>query len=285
MKINLIFLFLFTSFLSFSNINSTDEYNLLWEDLKNYKTSGYKSFDVNNQEFSINSQETIIQTNNLLDFAIIGEGFFKVFDEKNNQILYTRNGSFKISPNRYIITTDGYYLYPKTQVSEGYNDQTIKLDENTIKFYKAVSIKSTSEILLNLYMPKTKNIKRNSQYFIFDQVEESHNFKIIQGSVEQSNTLIYQTIGRMYFLLSQLKSSNNTVEAKLFFLDKMLSSIDNNYILKRIEFHISKVSSGLESFTKTQEELAKKSKKETNYDFTTIPIIDSLINFVKLDYK
>ncbi|KXG76275.1 flagellar basal-body rod protein FlgG [Thermotalea metallivorans] len=52
------------------------------------------------------------QTNNSLDFAIDGDGFFIVRDENDN-LFYTRDGSFKLSiedDEARLVTSEGYYV-------------------------------------------------------------------------------------------------------------------------------------------------------------------------------
>ncbi|MFZ5968909.1 MAG: flagellar basal-body rod protein FlgG [Bacillota bacterium] len=52
------------------------------------------------------------QTNNDLDFAIDGDGFFVVRDENDN-LFYTRDGSFKLSVDDgavNLVTSDGYFV-------------------------------------------------------------------------------------------------------------------------------------------------------------------------------
>lgn len=50
---------------------------------------------------TIHSQGTLEETGRDTDFAIMGEGFFAV--DNNGQILYTRNGSFNIDEEGYLI--------------------------------------------------------------------------------------------------------------------------------------------------------------------------------------
>jgi len=52
------------------------------------------------------SQGNLIQTNNKLDIAIEGEGFFTVTDGTN--IFYTRKGNFRIDGEGYLVTDLGY---------------------------------------------------------------------------------------------------------------------------------------------------------------------------------
>ncbi len=61
-------------------------------------------------------------TNQELDWAIEGRGFFKVV--MNGQEYYTRAGDFKIDKNGYIVTQDGARLQPEFVVPEG----TVKIE-------------------------------------------------------------------------------------------------------------------------------------------------------------
>jgi flagellar basal-body rod protein FlgG len=54
-------------------------------------------------------------TNSVLDFAIIGEGFFTL-ENPQGEILYTRNGSFSLSAEgdvNYLVSPQGYYVLDK----------------------------------------------------------------------------------------------------------------------------------------------------------------------------
>lgn len=65
-------------------------------------------------------QGDITATNNPLDVAIQGEGFFQV-RKVDGTILYTRDGSFKLNSDGNLVTTSGYLLDPE-----------IALDENSV---------------------------------------------------------------------------------------------------------------------------------------------------------
>ncbi|GAB6282795.1 MAG: flagellar basal-body rod protein FlgG [Ignavibacterium sp.] len=57
------------------------------------------------------SQGDLKQTNNQLDVAIYGEGFFQV-RRPDGTFAYTRDGSFKISSDGSLVTANGYVLEP-----------------------------------------------------------------------------------------------------------------------------------------------------------------------------
>lgn len=61
-------------------------------------------------------QGTVSQTDEPLDFAIEGDGFFQVQDQ-NGQTLYTRSGSFTVSNEGgegYLVTSEGYHVLDAT---------------------------------------------------------------------------------------------------------------------------------------------------------------------------
>ena len=65
----------------------------------------------------IQAQGAPTLTNNPLDISIQGDGFFKV-RRPDDTIAYTRDGSFKRSPDGRIITGDGYSIDPDIVLPE-----------------------------------------------------------------------------------------------------------------------------------------------------------------------
>lgn len=62
-------------------------------------------------------QGTMQNTNNPLDIAIQGRGFFRV-ELPNGEFAYTRDGQFQLSPDGEIVTKDGYIVAPNIVVPE-----------------------------------------------------------------------------------------------------------------------------------------------------------------------
>jgi flagellar basal-body rod protein FlgG len=60
------------------------------------------------------SQGDYTTTDNELDFAIEGKGFFRVIS--NDEELYTRNGSFKLDSEGFIVTSAGDRLQPEVAI-------------------------------------------------------------------------------------------------------------------------------------------------------------------------
>lgn len=63
-------------------------------------------------------------TNNPLDVAIVGDGFFQV-ERPDGTIAYTRDGSFKQDANGLLVTADGYPLVPNVTIPAGAKAVTI----------------------------------------------------------------------------------------------------------------------------------------------------------------
>ncbi|MBD3403642.1 flagellar basal-body rod protein FlgG [candidate division GN15 bacterium] len=59
----------------------------------------------------------LMQTDNPFDMAIRGDGFFQV-TQLDGTIAYTRDGSFKLSADGRLVTSDGYFLEPEITIPE-----------------------------------------------------------------------------------------------------------------------------------------------------------------------
>lgn len=65
------------------------------------------------------TQGSLQVTNNNLDWAIDGQGFFAVTDPNTGDRLFTRRGGFKLNNNGQIVTNDGFYLDPAITIPPG----------------------------------------------------------------------------------------------------------------------------------------------------------------------
>jgi flagellar basal-body rod protein FlgG len=75
----------------------------------------------------VNTAGPITTTDNPLDLAIEGEGFFQVA-KSDGTTAYTRAGNFHLSNEGQIVTSDGLPLQPAIQVPEGAQSVTIGQD-------------------------------------------------------------------------------------------------------------------------------------------------------------
>ena len=75
----------------------------------------------------IHIQGALTQTDNALDLAIEGSGFFQV-TRPDGTLAYTRDGSFKLDATGRLVTGAGYRLTPEIVLPEGAQQVTIAAD-------------------------------------------------------------------------------------------------------------------------------------------------------------
>jgi flagellar basal-body rod protein FlgG len=73
------------------------------------------------------TQGNLAQTGNALDVAISGRGFFQVL-MPDGTMGYTRDGSFKVSPQGELVTASGYAVQPGITLPDGAQSITIGKD-------------------------------------------------------------------------------------------------------------------------------------------------------------
>ena len=105
--------------------------------VSNYNTNGYKSvrFEQMLDEYGYLSgvertdfsQGAIQRTAREFDIAIDGMGFIPV-TSKNGDVTYTREGSFKLDKDGYLITNDGYLVGDGIQIPV--NHENLKIQPN-----------------------------------------------------------------------------------------------------------------------------------------------------------
>lgn len=74
-------------------------------------------------------QGSLQSTENKLDLALEGEGFFKV-QLYDGSIAYTRDGSFKLDSNRQVVTSNGYLLEPQIILPENFIMNTLAISQD-----------------------------------------------------------------------------------------------------------------------------------------------------------
>jgi len=84
------------------------------------------------------SQGSLVQTENKLDFAIQGDGFFQV-SRPDGSTAYTRDGAFKLSDEGYIVTTSGYLLEPEIVLPVDADAEQFTIDTNGKIYMKMVN--------------------------------------------------------------------------------------------------------------------------------------------------
>jgi flagellar basal-body rod protein FlgG len=183
-----------------------------------------------NEVYTNFEQGSLRETNNPFDFAIEGDGFFVVETERG--LRYTRNGSFLLDKDNYIVTKDGYKVlgengYIKVQsnnfvVNEKgeiivnrdlYNRQIVSNVENDwasseiIDRFKIVTFREKREL------------KKEGNSFYYETefsgpayTPEPENMpKIRQGFIEQSNVNIVKEMVYMIEVQRAYEANSKSV--------------------------------------------------------------------------
>ena len=178
------------------------------------------------------------QTSNSYDLAIDGDGFFQIRDENNN-IFYTRDGSFKTSATEngnVLVTSDGMFL-------QGENGNIVlgdNISETSISRDGEIRVKrldGTEEIVGNISLMKFSNPagleSRGGNLFVETAASGIANLpndgsagSIMQGMLETSNVQVVEEMINMITAQRAYEMSSKVIQTA----DQM-SELANN--LKR----------------------------------------------------
>jgi len=263
MKLNIFFFALVVlPYCVFANdIDLLNEYKLLYADISNVDTVGYKSyFNVQNNRAAENinfSQGTLMFTGSYSDFAVTGEGFFKIRLE-NDVAGYTRAGEFRVDADGNFVNRQGYFLYDNINLPGNFLPESLKIpfDGNVfVNIYEGrdeireiragqIIIYNPPDDLLIRYSDNIFVLKPGAEYDAeyIDVIDELFTPGLVHRALEYSNVNSLSVVLRMYYILSvigegyianvefkkeMLKLVIETA-ANQSFQEEMLLSIHNN---------------------------------------------------------
>ncbi len=155
------------------------------------------------REFSVGDY---VQTNNALDLAISGNGFFQI-SMPDGTTSYTRDGAFKLSADGQIVTSDGFFLTPEISIPEDAMSISVTVDGEvsvliagssdpqtvgTIELAKFINPAGLSAVGHNLYIETAA-----SGSPILGQPSLDGLGKIDQGYLEMSNVQVVDEMVNM----------------------------------------------------------------------------------------
>jgi flagellar basal body rod protein FlgF len=253
MKQIFVVLLLFCFYPIFANDNALlDEYNLLYIDLSNIMTYGYKSYfnHLNNEASKrTNTSQGLLATTRVnTDISIVGEGFFKIRLE-NDIIGYTRDGRFFINSDGNFVTKHGYFLYNNISLPPHYLYDSIRIISNGNVFVNIVENNRINEINVGRFL--TYNIPseylahyKEAIYVIDDNIEYNEeiilNNQIINGTLEFSNVQLLPVILRMNYILTVINENLiSNIELKKDLLKVQIDYMANTFSLENLLFSIN----------------------------------------------
>jgi flagellar basal-body rod protein FlgF len=169
------------------------------------------------------SQGALLSTEEPLDLAIEGSGYFKIQTPEGER--YTRDGRFNLNANREIVTVDGNYLLDE-------NDQKITLPEGSV-----IEIDSTgtifldeeevSKISLSSFKDELTSLTRatDNTFEATSEPDGETAGTISQGYLESSNVDIAQLTTQMVSVMRSYEAAQQMVSIQDELLGRSISTL------------------------------------------------------------
>lgn len=193
--------------------------------VSNVKELGSLNFGVRiDDTVTSHKQGTLISTENNTDFAIVGSGFFQVSDDTNNTY-YTRDGSFKVNAQGYLVTNSGHYVMG-TNTQTGNSERIyVGTDLITISPDNGVMINEENKYKFNIVdFENYDNLtKYGNNLYKGDGGFNSNNYSIKQKYLEGSNIDYISEMALMMETVKEFEANQKVIQT----IDSTLSQIAN----------------------------------------------------------
>jgi len=177
-----------------------------------------------------NTQGNLLPTSNPLDLAIQGIGFFQV-TLPNNEIAYTRDGSFQLSQTGEIVTADGYEVQPGLTVPQAATSITVNTSGQVLVQVAGTVDPQTIGQLQTSQFPNVDGLQAIGNNLFTETTASgppqagtpgSTNFgTILQGFLETSNVNVVSEITNLITAQRAYEMNSRVVETS----DQMLQTI------------------------------------------------------------
>ena len=153
-------------------------------------------------------QGGIEDTGRSLDFALEGDGFFVVSTPNGDR--YTRDGSFSVSSDGYLITSEGYYVQGENgKISVGGDDFTVD-EAGGI----SVGGKAVDSFRIVEFVDTTWLRKEGSNLFYEasgTSPQSAADTKVLQGTLEGSNVDIAEDLTRLLSITNAYRTNQRVL--------------------------------------------------------------------------
>jgi len=181
----------------------------------------------------MHAQGSMIQTKNALDFAIQGEGMFQVL-QPDGTIAYTRDGSFKLSVDRELVTANGMPIQPSIVIPQ--NAESISVGEDgtvTIQPYGNAEEQVVGQMQLARFVnyaglePMGKNLYRETSASGAPTVtapDSEGAGRVSQGALEAANVNVVEEMVNMIETQRAYEINSKAISS----VDSMLRFLNQN---------------------------------------------------------
>ncbi len=199
------------------SIEQEKRLEIIGNNLANVNTPGFKKEEVRFTDFLYEETKTHMEqgsikvTNNPLDVAIVGEGFFKV--QTKDGTFYTRAGNFTLNSEGQLVLPNGSLVLGRNGTIKIDPSKEILIDERgrivqngsvvdqleVVKFDKSVSLEKVGN---NLFKPSKQDAKE----------ERVENATIRQNCLEEPNFNLLEEMTKMIDTLRVFESYQRTLQ-------------------------------------------------------------------------
>jgi flagellar basal-body rod protein FlgF len=180
------------------------------------------------RQYSDFSEGSIQQTNNPLDMAIQGEGFFTVDTPRG--VRYTRNGAFTVSREGMLTTKEGYSVLGTNGAVSFPDPQSLAHADIVVTANGEISVdkKPLATLRIANFDNALQLKKEGSSLFILSSGVErrmdpsSNPATVRQGHIEESNVDSIAEMMEMIEITREFESDQKTVQAQDSTLEKAL---------------------------------------------------------------
>lgn len=182
--------------------------------------------------YRINEQGNLQQTNNSLDLAVRGNGYFQV-TLPSGDTAYTRDGTFSLSPGGEIVTADGHVVQPGITVPSNATSVVINSTGQVQVTIDGQTAPSTLGQIQLAVFPNEAGLDAQGDN-LFVQTAASGNpvtgspaapgfGSVLQGFVESSNTNVVSEITNLITAQRAYEMNSRVITTS----DQMLSTLTN----------------------------------------------------------
>jgi flagellar basal-body rod protein FlgG len=181
----------------------------------------------------LHTQGSMIQTKNALDVAVQGEGMFQVL-QPDGTMAYTRDGSFKMSVNRELVTANGEPLQPSIVIPQ--DAESISIGEDgvvTVQPYGNAQETTVGQIQLARFVnyaglePAGRNLYRETaasgQALVVNPSEDGAG-ALAQGALEAANVNVVEEMVNMIETQRAYEINSKAISS----VDSMLRFLNQN---------------------------------------------------------
>lgn len=181
----------------------------------------------------LHTQGSLINTDNALDIAIDGDGFFQVL-LPDGRIGYTRNGTFSRSAEGTLTTASGYVVQPEITIPDGATQVNISQDGIvSAQIAGETQAQELGQLTISIFANPRGLQPIGESFLIQTDASGTANVtapleqgagKLVQGSLEASNVNVVQQLVEMIEAQRAYEVSSKAISSS----DEMMRYISNN---------------------------------------------------------